>query len=45
MAKLVWDQTGEKTYETGIEQCALYVTDSITGTYCMTNRNCIKGEP
>lgn len=24
MSKLVWDQTGERTYETGIEQVALY---------------------
>lgn len=32
MSKLVWDQTGQKTYETGVEQCALYV-QSAEGTY------------
>lgn len=31
MAKLVWDQAGEKTYETGVEQCALYPMNE--GTY------------
>lgn len=25
--KLVWDQTGQKKYETGVEQCALYLQD------------------
>ena len=25
MSKLVWDQSGEKLYETGVEQVALYV--------------------
>lgn len=25
MAKMLWDQTGERTYETGVSQCALYV--------------------
>lgn len=29
MAKLVWDQIGERTYETGVEQAAIYV---MTGT-------------
>lgn len=32
MAKLVWDQPSEKTFELGVEQCALYVMDS-TGAY------------
>ena len=27
MPKLVWDQTGEKLYETGVKNCALYVMD------------------
>lgn len=31
MSKLVWDQTGEKLFETGIEQVALYPQES--GTY------------
>lgn len=26
--KLVWDATGERLYETGVKQCALYVQDS-----------------
>lgn len=30
--KLEWDKTGERLYETGVEQCALYV-QSDTGTY------------
>lgn len=30
--KLVWDQTGEKYYETGVKNCALYPQDD-TGTY------------
>lgn len=25
MAKMVWDQAGERTYETGVSECALYV--------------------
>lgn len=25
MSKLIWDQTGERTYETGVSQCALYL--------------------
>ncbi|MCI8569731.1 MAG: hypothetical protein HFH39_11685 [Lachnospiraceae bacterium] len=25
MSKLIWDQTGERTYETGVSECALYV--------------------
>lgn len=29
---LVWDQTGEKTYETGVKQCALYLQDTL-GNY------------
>ena len=32
MSKLVWDQTGQKTYETGVEQCALF-QQSAEGTY------------
>lgn len=32
MAKLVWDQVGEKTYETGTKQGVLYLQSS-TGTY------------
>ena len=30
--KLVWDKTGERFYETGVKNCALYVQDS-TGAY------------
>lgn len=30
--KLVWDKTGERFYETGVKNCALYVQSS-TGTY------------
>lgn len=30
--KLVWDKTGERFYETGVRNCALYVQDS-TGNY------------
>lgn len=32
MAKLVWDQTGERLYETGVKNAVLYV-QSATGTY------------
>lgn len=32
MPKLVWDQTTEHLYETGVNQCALYLQDS-DGTY------------
>ena len=32
MSKLVWDQTGQKTYETGVEKCALFPQSS-EGTY------------
>ena len=32
MSKLVWDQTGQKTYETGVKQAVLYPQDS-TGAY------------
>lgn len=32
MAKLVWDQTGQRYYETGVKNGALYVQDS-TGAY------------
>ena len=31
--KLVWDQTGEKLYETGVEQGVLYPQDATTGAY------------
>lgn len=31
MSKLIWDQTGEKLYETGVEQVALY--PQVDGTY------------
>lgn len=30
--KLVWDKTGERYYETGVKNCALYVQDN-TGSY------------
>lgn len=33
MAKLVWDKTGERLYETGVKNCALYVYDSSTKAY------------
>ena len=30
MAKLVWDQTGERLYETGVKNCVLYIpTDGV----------------
>ena len=32
MAKLVWDKTGERLYETGVKNAVLYVRDS-SGTY------------
>lgn len=32
MSKLEWDKTGEREYETGVSNCALYVRDS-KGTY------------
>ena len=32
MSKLVWDQTGERLYRTGIEQAAVYV-QGVTGEY------------
>lgn len=32
MSKIVWDQTGERLYETGVKQGVLYVQDS-SGTY------------
>lgn len=31
MAKLVWDQTGKRLYETGTDHGVLFVTDDITG--------------
>lgn len=33
MPKMKWDQTGEKTYETGVEQCALFTVNDKTGAY------------
>ena len=33
MAKLVWDKTGERLYETGVKNGALYVYDSETKKY------------
>lgn len=33
MPKLTWDQVGERTYETGVEQCALYPFDTAKNTY------------
>lgn len=32
MSKLVWNQTGNRIYETGVEQCALFLQDA-TGAY------------
>lgn len=32
MSKLVWNQTGERTYETGVEECALFPQDA-SGRY------------
>lgn len=32
MSKLVWNQTGERLYETGVEQCALFLQDA-SGRY------------
>lgn len=32
MSKMKWDQTGERTYETGVEQCALFPQDA-SGAY------------
>ena len=33
MAALVWDNTGERRIETGVDHCALYVYDPSTKTY------------
>ena len=33
MAKLVWDATGERLYETGVKNCALFVYDSENKEY------------
>ena len=33
MAALVWDKTGERRIETGVDHCALYVYDTSTKTY------------
>lgn len=33
MAALVWDKTGERRIETGVDHCALYVYDPATKTY------------
>ena len=32
MSKLIWDKTGERYYETGVKNCALYVQDA-SGAY------------
>ena len=32
MAKLVWDETSKRLYETGVKNCVLYVRDE-SGTY------------
>ena len=31
MARLVWDKTGERLYETGVKQCVLY--PQVSGAY------------
>lgn len=33
MARLIWDKTGERLYETGVRNCALYVYDKDTEAY------------
>lgn len=33
MSKITFDATGERLYETGVKNCALYVKDSTTGAY------------
>ncbi len=33
MSKMKWDQTGMRTYETGIEQCALFIINEKTSAY------------
>lgn len=33
MAALVWDKTGERRIETGVDHCALYVYDPVQKTY------------
>ena len=33
MAALVWDKTGERRIETGVDHCALYVYNPTTKTY------------
>ena len=33
MSRLTWNNTGEKIYETGVKDVALYVVDSTTGKY------------
>ena len=33
MAKLVWDETGKRLYETGVKKGVLYTQDQTTGTY------------
>ena len=33
MAALVWDKTGERRIETGVDHCALYVYNPATKTY------------
>ncbi len=33
MSRMKWDQIGEKTYETGVEQCALFLVTASSGAY------------
>ncbi len=33
MAELVWDQIGERLYETGVDHGVLYIPDTLTGEY------------
>jgi len=33
MAELVWDQLGERLYETGVDHGVLYIPDAVTGAY------------
>lgn len=33
MSKIVWDQTGERLYETGVDRGVLYLVGALTGAY------------
>jgi len=33
MSRLIWDNTGERMYETGVQNCALFPRDTTTGGY------------